>query len=275
MPLGWQIESTHALDRRSVAHNIDAVDEDGWRGIIAILLFNLPIEAEAPEARCEESSCSFRVRTSCEVEKLDRRLGAHDASLYVRTRVGENETVAVRHAHLREGGSIEYVILAHDIVEVENVRGHRVNLVGGERPRRVVRHRAVNVVPNGRRIRPVASDRENRLLASEGPESARELGIVFVWRFAASTVAWRAPRRIEGRASQRCAASFGQSRARRRDRNIEGPDLRWRRKATNGRGDAVGLSGRDRATDQRERGEQSYSPTHAPSPFRRRERAMS
>ena len=53
------------------------------------------------------------------------------------------------------------------IVGIEDVGGDRIDLVGRERLRVAVGHRAVHVVPNGRQIGPVRADGLDRVLVGE------------------------------------------------------------------------------------------------------------
>jgi hypothetical protein len=61
--------------------------------------------------------------------------------------------VADRHLHLRQGLGVEDLVFLDDVVDEQQVRRQRVDLVGGQRALSVERHRAIDVIPHRRRVR--------------------------------------------------------------------------------------------------------------------------
>src|SRR6185436_2630512 len=88
----------------------------------------------------------------------DYQAGLHFLERNIWTRIA-GESVPVRHPDLRERRLVEDVVLADDSVHVEHVRGRTVDFVRRQRPRMLERHRPPDVVPQRRRVGPIAADR--------------------------------------------------------------------------------------------------------------------
>src|SRR5262245_41201305 len=82
-------------------------------------------------------------------------------------RVGQDEVIAVRHSHLRQGLRVHHVLGANDLVEMQEVGCHGVYLVVGQRLRLRVRHRSAEIVEHRSRIGPVAPNGAHGALAGE------------------------------------------------------------------------------------------------------------
>src|SRR5690349_17633666 len=93
-----------------------------------------------------------------------RRLGRREL---LRPRVAD-EAVAVGHAHVGERLRVYRRIRADDVGAREDVGAQRVDVVVAQRVGRGERHRALDVVEERRRVRPVALDRLHRRLRRVG-----------------------------------------------------------------------------------------------------------
>ena len=80
---------------------------------------------------------------------------------HIRPRVVD-ERRAVRHFDRAIMSSRRARVGGNEAVEIEDVGGHRIDIVVAQRLRRVLRHRAADIVEQGRRIRPVAADGAHR-----------------------------------------------------------------------------------------------------------------
>src|SRR5260370_31785657 len=69
-----------------------------------------------------------------------------------------NESVAVRHPDLRQAFPVELSVIGQDPVQVQNVGGNRIGIVGAEQTWCGVWHGAANVVEQGGGIGPIAAD---------------------------------------------------------------------------------------------------------------------
>src|SRR5207248_1443438 len=78
-----------------------------------------------------------------------------------------DEPLAVRHHDLRQARGVDDLILANDAVHVEYVGDGCVDLRRLEQSWLIERHRPVDVVPERRRIGPVAADRFQRARRSQ------------------------------------------------------------------------------------------------------------
>src|SRR3979490_2730838 len=76
-----------------------------------------------------------------------------------------NESIAIRHLNLRQRLCVHDVVFFDDVALGEDERGKRVDLIRAERSALIARHRAVDVVPDRGRVRPVTPE------GSDGPKS--------------------------------------------------------------------------------------------------------
>ena len=83
-----------------------------------------------------------------------------------------NEPISVRHFHSRQCLRVEMASSGTIPVHVQDVSGNGIDLIGGQRLRRVERHRAPNMIEEGRGVRPEVADRRDRRCLVEGPEPA-------------------------------------------------------------------------------------------------------
>src|SRR3977135_3855257 len=67
-----------------------------------------------------------------------------------------NESIAIRHLNFRQRFRVHDVIFLDDVALGEDERGKRVDLIRAERSSLIARHRAVDVVPDRGRVRPIA-----------------------------------------------------------------------------------------------------------------------
>src|SRR5262245_19825781 len=74
--------------------------------------------------------------------------------------VGEadDESIAIRHPHLRQGLRVHGVVLAYDFVKRKNVRGQSINFIVGERPWLPPWHCAANIIEESCREGPEVGD---------------------------------------------------------------------------------------------------------------------
>src|SRR4051794_35678840 len=91
-----------------------------------------------------------------------------------------NEAIAVRHANLRKSALVEYRVFRDDAVEVENVRGDRVDLLRSQRAWLWIRHGSPRVVPQRCRVGPIAAHGQQRCSAAQAADTACEGGEVVV-----------------------------------------------------------------------------------------------
>src|SRR3989454_8396564 len=68
------------------------------------------------------------------------------------------ESVSVRHLDLRKGRLVQHVVFADDAVQEEHVGRRRIHLVGHHRAGMIEWHRTIDVIPERRRVGPVAAD---------------------------------------------------------------------------------------------------------------------
>ena len=85
-----------------------------------------------------------------------------------------DEAVAIGHLDRGERSGVERRSLRDDVVEIEDVARHGIDVVVAERLGIGERHRATNVVEERRRVRPVAPYRFNRPRARKRPAASRE-----------------------------------------------------------------------------------------------------
>ena len=116
---------------------------------------------------------------------------------------------------------VHHGVLRDDAVQREQIRRDRVHLVGRQRLRRHVRHRAADVVEHRRRVRPVAADRAHRRRLAQRALPADEL-IVRPPR-AVDAVAREALRLVDRLAGRRGARARRQARAVRADADRPSP----------------------------------------------------
>jgi hypothetical protein len=116
-------------------------------------------------------------------------------------------------------------------VQIQNERRNRIGLVGRKSSRSRIRHRAIYVIPDGRRIRPVAAHRPHRILAPQRALASGKPGIL-QHSLTAISVAVRAERLIDTLSLCDRAASLGQARAIRRHGDIEFANFFGRRRSS-------------------------------------------
>jgi predicted dienelactone hydrolase len=92
--------------------------------------------------------------------------------MHVWPRILGDEAVAIGHRHLRQRFGIEHRVLGNDAVEVEDIGGDGIDLVGAEGLRRVEGHGAADVVEERGGVRPIAADRLHRARRRQRPGAA-------------------------------------------------------------------------------------------------------
>src|SRR5882762_11822136 len=75
-----------------------------------------------------------------------------------------NESIAIGHLNLRQRLRIQYVVFFDDVALGEDEGSKRVDLIRAERSSLIARHRAVDIVPDRGRVRPVTPE------GSDGPK---------------------------------------------------------------------------------------------------------
>src|SRR5882762_11597300 len=69
-----------------------------------------------------------------------------------------NESIAIGHLNLRQRLRIQYVVFFDDVALGEDEGSKRVDLIRAERSSLIARHRAVDIVPDRGRVRPVTPE---------------------------------------------------------------------------------------------------------------------
>lgn len=88
-----------------------------------------------------------------------------------------HETFSIGHLDLRKRTLINSYVPFDDAVGIKNPCGDGVYLLVREAARRLVGHRATNVIPKRGRIGPVASHRQNGVWTSYGASTADQRGV--------------------------------------------------------------------------------------------------
>ncbi len=88
--------------------------------------------------------------------------------------LGPLKAVAVGHLDCGQRMFVQHRVVGNDLVHVEDVSRDGVNLIRAQRLRRVQRHGAVDVVVKRRGVRPIASDRHDRLFGRKRSGAAGE-----------------------------------------------------------------------------------------------------
>src|SRR5262249_11490127 len=87
-----------------------------------------------------------------------------------------DKIVAVGHLDLRQRLGVDHVVLADDLVEVEEISGNGVSLIVRQRFRFLVGHRREHVIKDGRSIGPEGPDRlDGRVASADRALDAGEL----------------------------------------------------------------------------------------------------
>src|SRR5690242_14879101 len=76
--------------------------------------------------------------------------------LPIGTRIAD-ESVAIRHLHLRKGLAVHDLVFTNDAVQRKQISSHSVHFAGTHTRGFVVRHGAIDVVPDSGGVGPVAS----------------------------------------------------------------------------------------------------------------------
>src|SRR5882762_1865461 len=124
-----------------------------------------------------------------------------------------NESIAIGHLNLRQRLRIQYVVFFDDVALGEDEGGKRVDLIRAERSSLIARHRAVDIVPDRGRVRPVTPE------GSDGPKCGECFDFGLATRqaranlgaFGILAVAYSALRGKDRRAFLRCSLSGRES----------------------------------------------------------------
>jgi hypothetical protein len=95
---------------------------------------------------------------------------------HVRARI-TNKTFPIGHLHARKRSLVQLRLFVNDSVQVQNERRNRIGLVGRKTPWSRIRHRAMYIIPDGCRVRPVAPHRPHRVLAAQRALASSKRGI--------------------------------------------------------------------------------------------------
>src|SRR4029434_7332400 len=88
-----------------------------------------------------------------------------------------DESVTIRHRDSRQGRGVPNLLLANDTVAVQEVGGHRIDLVGREGARVVEGLRPADVAPERGSILPEASDGLNGLVGRQRALAADQTAV--------------------------------------------------------------------------------------------------
>jgi hypothetical protein len=137
---------------------------------------------------------------------------------HVRPRI-TNKSVPIGHFDARQRRFVQLRFFVDNSVQVQNERRNRIGLVGRKTSWSRIWHRAMYVIPDGRRIRPVAAHRPHRVLAPQRALASNERWILR-YSLAAISVAIRAEHLIVLLSLRDGAASHGQASAVRGHRDV-------------------------------------------------------